>query len=243
MLAEKFGADWANQVEFSAVPRGQSGDLAVKFFTLAKSEAKSPVEIAKSVQPVLEALAEVEKTEIAGPYLNLYFSAENFFQSVLTAPLETNLLLNKKIVLEFSGPNTNKPLHLGHMRNHALGIALSNLLEANGADIHRVNIVNDRGVHICKSMLAYKLFGNGETPQKTGEKPDAFVGRYYVLFDQKSKENPALKDQVQDMLVQWENGDETVREIWKKMNGWTLEGHADTYARQGVVFEKDYKRV
>ena len=113
-------------------------------------------------------------------------------------------------------------------------------MEAAGANMHRVNIINDRGVHICKSMLAYQRWGNDETPEQTGEKSDAFVGRYYVKFDQESKKDESLNDEVQMMLQQWEAGDTKVRSIWEKMNRWTLQGHQRTYDRQGVVFEKSY---
>ncbi|MDH3325077.1 MAG: arginine--tRNA ligase, partial [Candidatus Peregrinibacteria bacterium] len=153
---------------------------------------------------------------------------------------EINLLKGHNTVIEYSGPNTNKPLHLGHMRNHALGISVCKLLEKAGAKVTPVNIINDRGVHICKSMLAYKHFGNGETPEQTGEKSDLFVGRYYVKFETESKKNPKLNEEIQEMLVAWENNDPETRELWKKMNNWTLSGHKKTYDRQGVKFEKEY---
>ncbi len=240
-LEKNWNKDSAQKIQFSAVPKGQSGDLAMQFFALTKKLKKSPVEIAQEVEKILENFELVEKTEIAGPYLNLYFSNEAFFSAVTNVSLRSKLLKNQEIVIEFSGPNTNKPLHLGHMRNHALGLSVSNLLEAAGAKVHRVNIINDRGVHICKSILAYQQFGNGETPEDTGEKSDALVGRYYVKFDQESKNNEELNTEVQTMLQKWEAGDIEVRETWKKMNDWTLDGHQKTYDRQGIKFEKSYK--
>lgn len=240
-LSQHWDANKASKLQFSPVPKGQSGDLAMSFFALTKELGKSPIEIAQEVQKALEGCDLVEKTEIAGPYLNLYFSLNTFFVQVFDTPLSTDLLKDKNIVIEFSGPNTNKPLHLGHMRNHALGISVSNLLEQVGAEVHRVNIINDRGVHICKSMLAYQKWGNGETPESTGEKSDAFVGRYYVKFDQEAKKDESLKDEVQQMLIKWEAGDEEVRALWQKMSEWALSGHAKTYARQGIQFEKEYK--
>jgi len=243
LLLKFLGKKWAD-VQFSPVPKGQQGDLALSFFELSKKTKKSPLELAKEVQEILvgaeHCSALIEKTHIVGPYLNLFFKNDVFFEEVLKTPLSTNTLKKKNIVLEFSGPNTNKPLHLGHMRNHALGISVSNVLEAAGAKVHRVNIINDRGVHICKSMLAYQKWGKGETPESTGEKSDHFVGRYYVKFEQESKNDPSLKDEIQVMLVKWEEGDKTVRDLWIKMNGWALAGHAKTYTRQKISFEKIY---
>ncbi|MCK5460390.1 arginine--tRNA ligase [Candidatus Gracilibacteria bacterium] len=239
-LLKNWNADQAGKIQFSAVPKGNSGDLAMNFFGLTKKSQQSPVQIAQELQKVLENCDILEKTEIAGPYLNLFFKEEVFFEKVFATPLQIELLKNKEIVVEFSGPNTNKPLHLGHMRNHAIGIALSNTLEKCGANVHRVNIINDRGIHICKSMLAYQKFGNGETPESTQKKGDQFVGDYYVKFETESKKNPSLNDEVQEMLVAWENEDPTIRTLWQKMNNWTLAGHQDTYNRQGVVFEKSY---
>jgi len=231
--------EWTD-IQFSPVPKGQEGDLAINFFEVSKRTKSSPVALAQEVSKLLEKCDLIEKTAIIGPYLNLFFKNKIFFERVFKTPLSTDFLKNQNIVLEFSGPNTNKPLHLGHMRNHALGLSMSNLLEAVGAKVHRVNIINDRGVHICKSMLAYQKWGNNETPEQTGEHPDFFVGRYYIKFEEELKKDPTLKDQVQEMLIKWEDGDETVHKLWKKMNGWTLAGHAKTYERQGIKFEKSY---
>ncbi len=228
-------------LKFSPVPRGQKGDLALHFFELAKSEKKTPLVLAQIFQKLFEGADFLEHTEISGPYLNLFFKPQILLPIALQVEDKIDNLKGKNIVLEFSGPNTNKPLHLGHMRNHAIGMAMANILEAAGAVVHRVNIINDRGVHICKSMLAYQRFGHGETPESTGEKSDFFVGRYYVLFEIESKKDESLKDEVQKMLVAWEKEDKEVRALWEKMNGWALSGHAQTYQRQGVVFEKIYK--
>lgn len=236
-LQKTFDQEFCSKIEFSPVPRGQNGDLAMKFFQLTKSEGQSPVQIAERVAQALADNDIIEKTEMAGPYLNLSFAPEHFFEQVLQTPLQGNTSKGQNIVIEFSGPNTNKPLHLGHMRNHALGISVSNLLEAVGATVHRANIINDRGVHICKSMLAYQKWGNGELPNK---KSDHFVGDWYVRFDQESKKDASLIDEAKAMLLKWENGDEEVRALWKKMSGWALEGHAKTYKRQGIHFEKEY---
>ncbi len=237
-LQKTFDQDFCSRIEFSPVPRGQNGDIAMKFFQLTKSEGQSPVQIAERIKEALSGCDFIEKTELTGPYLNLFFASEQFFTKVLESPLEGNVSTGQKIVMEFSGPNTNKPLHLGHMRNHALGISVSNLLEAVGASVHRVNIINDRGVHICKSMLAYQKWGNNS---KLNKKSDHFVGDWYVRFNQEEKKDPTLLDEAKEMLVKWEQGDKDVKSLWKKMSDWALEGHAKTYERQGVTFEKEYK--
>ena len=239
-LSKNWSADNADKIIFAPVPKGNSGDLALNVFQLTKLLKKSPPEILGEIQKTLGHCDLLEKTEITGPYLNLFFSSEEFFKQVFDTNLTSDVLLNKKIVLEFSGPNTNKPLHLGHMRNHALGLSVSKILEKAGANVHRVNIINDRGVHICKSMLAYKYFGNDSTPENANKKSDHFVGDYYVRFETESKKNSALTDEVQIMLKDWENNDPEVRILWGKMNNWTLSGHQETYKRQGIEFEKNY---
>jgi arginyl-tRNA synthetase len=143
-------------------------------------------------------------------------------------------------MIEFSCPNTNKPLHLGHMRNDSLGESVSAILKANGADVKKVNLINNRGVHICKSMLAYKKFGNGETPESSNIKGDHLVGKYYVRFAQWEKEDPTAVDQAKEMLVKWEEGDAETIALWEKMNGWTLDGLAESYEKTGVSFDKYY---
>ncbi len=240
-LSKHWSADNASKIIFSPVPKGQNGDLAMQFFALTKALKQSPIEIGAAVADALKGFDLVEKTEMSGPYLNLFFSQSAFFENVFKTPLKTNSLQGQRVVFEFSGPNTNKPLHLGHMRNHALGISVTNLMETAGAEMHRVNIINDRGVHICKSMLAYQRWGQGETPASTGEKGDEFVGRYYVKFDQEAKKDESLNAEVQTMLQQWEAGEPEIRAIWEKMNNWTLSGHQKTYDRQGVQFERSYK--
>jgi arginyl-tRNA synthetase len=236
-LQKTFDQEFCSKIEFSPVPRGQKGDLAMKFFQLTKSEGQSPVQIAKRIADALADCDVVERTELAGPYLNLYFAPQQFFEKVFQTPLKGTVSEGQNIIIEFSGPNTNKPLHLGHMRNHALGISVSNLLEAVGATVHRVNIINDRGIHICKSMIAYEKWGEKQEPNK---KSDHFIGDWYVRFDQESKKNESLIDEAKEMLVKWEQEDKDVRTLWKKMSDWALTGHKETYARQGIHFEKEY---
>ncbi len=216
------GFELADKLQFSAVPKGNTGDLAMSFFELTKELKKSPVQIAQEVADILEKADFMEKTEMAGPYLNLFFSTEKFFEQVFCTNTGSNVLKGKKIVVEYSGPNTNKPLHLGHMRNHALGLSLVKMFKRAGADVTPVNIINDRGVHICKSMLAYQNFGEGKTPESVNKKSDHFVGDYYIKFDEESKKDSKLMEDVQKMLIKWEDGDEEVLALWKLMNGWAL---------------------
>lgn len=163
----------------------------------------------------------------------------------------------QKVMVEYSSPNTNKPLHLGHLRNNFLGFSVSEILKANGYEVIKANLVNDRGIHICKSMVAYQHFGNGETPESSGLKGDHLAGKYYVIFDkeyklqikdliaqgqteEEAKKNAALMLEAQEMLRLWEAGDKEVVDLWKKMNGWVYEGFDATYKKMGVSFDKFY---
>lgn len=163
----------------------------------------------------------------------------------------------QKVMVEYSSPNTNKPLHLGHLRNNFLGFSLSEILKANGFEVIRTNLVNDRGIHICKSMVAYKHFGEGETPESSGIKGDHLAGKYYVRFDQEykkqiaeliqdglpedeAKKNAPIMKEAQAMLIQWEAGEKEVISLWEKMNGWVYEGFAQTYETMGVAFDQYY---
>jgi arginyl-tRNA synthetase len=149
-------------------------------------------------------------------------------------------LAGRRIMVEFSSPNTNKPLHLGHLRNDVLGESIYRILAACGAELRKVCIINDRGIHICKSMLAYKEHGEGKTPESEGIKSDHFVGDWYVKFFQMSKEDPGAEERAREMLRQWEAGDAETVELWKKMNAWTVQGMKETYERTGVSFDQYY---
>ena len=144
------------------------------------------------------------------------------------------------MMVEYSSPNTNKPLHLGHVRNNLLGYSIAQIQEANGWKVVKTNIVNDRGIHICKSMLAWLKYGNGETPESSGKKGDHLVGDYYVRFDQENKKDPSLIEEAQEMLRKWEANDPEVRALWAKMNNWVYAGFDETYKRLGVSFDKIY---
>ena len=263
-LKSYLGTDDIPVLSIGVPPKSEMGDAAFPMFPYAKIAGKAPALIAKDI---MAALADKKHSEgemlVAGPYLNIRFDipslASRILEEVDKAGDEygaVNDLSGRKIMVEFSCPNTNKPLHLGHMRNDSLGESVSNLLSKAGAEVLKVNLINNRGVHICKSMLAYKLFGNGETPESTGEKGDHFVGRYYVRFAQwekeaeKEKENnpdivsdPSFVDPdtaAQEMLRKWEAGDAETRALWEKMNKWTLDGLSESYKNMGISFDKLY---
>ncbi|HRY34071.1 MAG TPA: arginine--tRNA ligase [Bacteroidales bacterium] len=239
-----------------------TGDFTVVVFPLTPLSKKSPEETAAVLGDFLLAtLAELSSYQVIKGFLNLQLS-QNFWKEYFLEALQSDFSRvaeknDKTVVLEYSSPNTNKPLHLGHIRNNLLGASLARILEANGYEVRRVNLVNDRGIHICKSMLAWQKWGNGETPASSGEKGDHLVGKYYVMFDRHYKEEVAalaatgmkeeeaaklapLMLEAQNMLRAWENGDSEVIALWRTMNSWVYEGFAETYHRLGIVFDKTY---
>ncbi len=227
-------------------PRADMGDLAFPMFPFAKDFRGAPPMIAGLVA---EALGEFKAGSVktVGPYLNAFLDrgsvAADLLKDVETEAEkygESELLNGQKIMVEFSCPNTNKPLHLGHLRNDAIGESISRILKAAGAEVKKVNLINNRGVHICKSMLAYQKFGEGKTPESSGIKGDHLVGEFYVKFNQWSKEDDTAEAQAQEMLRQWENGDEKVRKLWEIMNGWTIDGINETYKNTGISFDTYY---
>lgn len=248
-------------------PNPEMGDLGVPLFAFAKNLKMAPQAISSEVVKIInEKYAENAKNcgefLAVGPYVNIKLNKADQASSVLKKIAEQGenygslnesgkpFLAGRKVMVEFSAPNTNKPLHLGHLRNDALGESVSRILKAAGAEVCKVNLVNNRGVHICKSMLAYKLFHEkkGDTPESLGMKGDHFVGLCYVEFDnylkgEKDKPetaHPEALQQAEDMLVKWEAGDKEVRALWEKMNNWTLSGLKETYARTGVSFDRYY---
>lgn len=185
--------------------------------------------------------------EAMGPYVNVRLPRRRITLDLLkTVHTQqdrfgiTDSLAGQKIMVEFSCPNTNKPLHLGHLRNDALGESIARILKANGAQVRKVNLINNRGVHICKSMLAYQRFGEGETPESTGIKPDHFVGKYYVAYANWAKEYPQAEAMAQEMLHQWEQGEAETMKLWTQMNEWAVEGIEETYQRTGISFDQVY---
>ena len=219
-------------------PDPKMGDYAFPCFRLgkkAKEEAEKLLEKIKKPDFIKE-------IKVVGPYLNFFLKPSVFAKETLTAVYKQAANYGKgkeksKIVIEYCGPNTNKPLHLGHLRNMSLGIATCKIADFLGNKIYPVNIVNDRGIHICKSMLAYMKWGKNKQPDKKG---DHFVGDYYVLFSKKAKDDEDLVNEAQELLLKWEREDPEVLKLWKQMNSWVLEGFAETYKRFGVSFVKEY---
>ena len=252
-LAAKGNVD-ASPITLDAVvaefpPKPELGDIGFPMFGYAKLFRMAPASIATEIAKALcnsaqNAAGEGEARAV-GPYLNVFLDRGSTGSEILKrgGNQAWNLFLpqaRKKIMVEFSCPNTNKPLHLGHLRNNILGESLARILAAAGADVKKVNLINDRGIHICKSMLAYQAYGQGRTPEDEGLKSDHFVGKYYVLFNTLKLEDPKAEEKAQDLLVKWESGDPKVMELWRRMNAWAVEGIKSTYLRQGVSFDTYY---
>ena len=230
-------------------PRPEMGDLAFPLFQYAKLFKTSPPNIVNKLTERLSKKAEIGSGKLlpAGPYLNVIIDVAHLAIQIEKEVSEkkekyghSDLLKNKNVMVEFSCPNTNKPLHLGHLRNDAIGMSISRLQEANGANVQKVNLINNRGVHICKSMLAYEKFSDGETPESSGIKGDHLVGKYYVRFAEWEKKDPSATLQAQEMLKKWEDGDEKILSLWHTMNKWTLEGVNETYNKTGISFDAYY---
>ncbi|MGO9412277.1 MAG: arginine--tRNA ligase [Spirochaetia bacterium] len=229
-------------------PRPDMGDIAFPMFPFARAFRKAPPVIAREVvKHVTTGSKEADRVEAAGPYVNVRLAPGPVIQDILHDVSEQaelfgkgQTLTNQRITLEFSCPNTNKPLHLGHLRNDAIGESLSRILLAAGATLRKVNLINDRGVHICKSMLAYQMFGGSTTPQSAGMKGDHFVGDFYVKYAQHAKDHPEAEEQVREMLRRWEDGDPDTVALWKKMNSWVMSGIEQTYKRTGISFDQVY---
>lgn len=229
-------------------PKPEMGDIAFPLFPFAKIFRSAPPAIAAELGKSLEARSDLPgEIKLAGPYLNVVVPVGGIAAELLEAtrdlPAEygrSDALAGTPVMIEFSCPNTNKPLHLGHLRNDALGESVARILAAAGADVRKVNLINDRGIHICKSMLAYKEFGKNVTPESVDKKSDHFVGDYYVKFNQWAKENPQADEAAREMLIQWEKGNPEVTQLWETMNRWAIEGIEETYANTGVSFDQIY---
>ena len=249
-------------VEFQATRKDFEGDITVVVFPLLRYKKGNPVQIGNDLGNYLvENVQEVSSFNVVKGFLNLVIDDSfyiNFFNEIATNERYGFVTSSTDVrMVEYSSPNTNKPLHLGHVRNVLLGYSVSEILKAAGHKVYKTQIINDRGIHICKSMLAWKRFGNGETPVSTGLKGDKLVGNYYVKFDQEYKkeisdlvangmtEDDAKKQapiflEAQEMLRKWESGDEETVALWKTMNGWVYEGFDVTYKNIGVDFDKLY---
>lgn len=258
-----YGASAANlTVQIQTTRKEFAGDVTAVMFPFIKASGKSPQDTGEEVGAYLKAnVPEIDSYNVVKGFLNIKLS-EKFWKGILSSIAENPQFgrfpaTGRTVMVEFSSPNTNKPLHLGHIRNNLLGWSVSRLLQENGHNVIKVNLVNDRGIHICKSMIAWKKCGNGATPLSSGLKGDHFVGNFYVLFndiykkevsdlesrglseEEAEKQAPVLKE-AQQMLVKWEKGDGEVRDLWKMMNGWVYEGFAKTYEDLGISFDRTY---
>ena len=253
-----------DKAEFQTTRKEFEGDITMVIFPLLKVVKSNPVELGNKIGAYLvENLVEVNRFNVVSGFLNIVISDDyylDFFGEIkddvkfgFVTPSEDD----KAVMVEYSSPNTNKPLHLGHVRNNLLGYSVAEIIKASGKKVYKTQIINDRGIHICKSMLAWQKFGNGQTPESTGLKGDKLVGNYYVAFDKAYKEEIAqlmsagkteeeAKKQApiileaQEMLLKWEAGDEQVITLWKTMNQWVYNGFAKTYENLGVDFDCFY---
>src|SRR5574343_436268 len=252
------------KVEFQLTRKEFEGDITMVIFPLLKQIKGNPVEIGTKIGDYLvENTAEVIRFNVVSGFLNLvvsdsyYLSFFNQIKSNSTFGFVSPSATEKAVMVEYSSPNTNKPLHLGHVRNNLLGYSVAEIIKASGKKVYKTQIINDRGIHICKSMLAWQKFGNGQTPASTGLKGDKLVGNFYVEFDKQYKKEiseliaqgktedeakklaPSILE-AQQMLLDWENGKPEVIELWKTMNQWVYDGFAQTYKNLGVDFDSYY---
>ena len=240
------------------------GNLTLVVFPFVKAAKKSPEQTAQEIGEYLQQNCNaVEKFNVVKGFLNLCVGDGAWLQLLEAIDQDENFGMKQAtensplVMIEYSSPNTNKPLHLGHVRNNRLGWSLAQIMEANGNKVVKTNIVNDRGIHICKSMLAWQKWGNGETPESSGKKGDHLIGDYYVAFDkhyrdeikdlvaqgmdeEKAKQEAPLIKEAHEMLVKWEQNDPEVRALWEKMNNWVYAGFDETYKKMGVSFDKIY---
>jgi len=261
ILKSEFQKD-IQDLEFQQTRKEFKGDITLVVFPLLRYIKTNPAQLAGEIGDYLKKnVDEVKDFNVVKGFLNIELSDDyltHVLQDIYTASdFGSSKRNGEKVMVEFSSPNTNKPLHLGHVRNITLGFAVSKILKYAGFDVFKTQIINDRGIHICKSMVAWKKFGNGETPQKANMKGDHLVGKYYVRFnlaykkevqeltskgipEDEAKAKAPIQQEAKDMLKRWENGDEEVVALWKKMNDWVYEGFEQTYHQLGVNFDKNY---
>ncbi len=254
----------AESIQLQNTRKEFEGDLTLVVFPLLRFSGKPPVQTSEDIgNYLLEHVHEIKKFNVVKGFLNLSISSSYWLSVLKNASSDNNFGITRKnsdsplIMVEYSSPNTNKPLHLGHIRNNLLGHSLCEILKANGYKVVKTNIVNDRGIHICKSMLAWQQWGNGETPGSSGMKGDHLVGKYYVMFDRQYKkeineltERGISKEEAEqtapsivaarELLLKWENKAPEAIKLWKTMNGWVYEGFDVTYKKMGVNFDKIY---
>ncbi len=237
----------AEGLEVGFPPDTDLGHFAVACFPLAKQFRTSPAEIATQLAANIPPDDMLQKATATGPYLNLTLRPAVLFGDICSAISAADSRYGespsghaKRVMVEYLSPNTNKPLHLGHLRNGALGMSVASLFEATGHEVVKANLINDRGVHICKSMLAWQRWGDGATPESAGKKGDHFVGDWYVRFAREADSDSDLEQQVQRMLLQWEAGKHQTVELWKTMNAWVYDGFSETYRNFGLEFDVFY---
>ena len=259
----KFDLDF-NDIEIQTTKKDFNGDITVVIFPLLKLLRKSPIEIGNEIGSFLVKESKyVDNYNLIQGFLNLSINNKFYIEFLNKIIEDKNYGILKPntddplFLIEYSSPNTNKPLHLGHIRNILLGYSISEILKANGKNVHKTQIINDRGIHICKSIVAWLKFGKNSNPKDTSEKGDAFVGKYYVLFDEIYKKeisklindgnekdyaekNAPIFLEAQDLLIRWEKGDKEVIDLWKKMNSWVYKGFDKTYNDLGVDFDSYY---
>ena len=257
-----YGPLTGEQLQIQKTRKEFAGDYTLVTFPLLKKSRKSPEMTANEIgQWLADNVKEVAGFNVIKGFLNIElapaFWADRFAEIMADKEFGYGAPTNRTIMIEYSSPNTNKPLHLGHIRNNLLGYSVAEILKANGHNVIKANLVNDRGIHICKSMLAWQLYGEGETPASSGMKGDHLVGKYYVEFDkhykaqikelvaggmseEEAKKQAPIMLGAQEMLRKWETGDEEVRTLWSTMNGWVYDGFDVTYKALGVDFDKVY---
>ena len=253
-----------DKIEFQSTRKEFEGDITMVIFPLLKVIKSNPAELGNKIGDYLvENVAEVARFNVVSGFLNIVIADSyylNFFNEIKDNTKFGHVTPNpqdKAVMVEYSSPNTNKPLHLGHVRNNLLGYSVAEIIKASGKKVYKTQIINDRGIHICKSMLAWEKFGNGETPETSNLKGDKLVGKYYVEFDkaykaeisqliesgkteEEAKKQAPIIVEAQEMLKRWEAGDEKVITLWKMMNQWVYDGFETTYANLGVNFDKYY---
>lgn len=252
VLQEKFTLQ-PQKLELQPTRKEFEGDYTLVVFPLVREMKMKPEDAANAIGEALMEKTAFTKFNVVKGFLNLSLQ-DTLFIHFLTSEQENIPQTGKKLMVEYSSPNTNKPLHLGHVRNNLLGYSVANILQAAGNEVLKTQIINDRGIHICKSMLAWQKFGNGETPESSGLKGDKLVGKYYVEFDKhyreeikslisegksedEAKKQAPLLLEAQEMLRKWEKNDAEVRALWAKMNDWVYNGFNETYERLGVDFD------
>ena len=263
LVLKKLFGDNEYDVQFQKTRKEFEGDITLVVFPFTKFSKTGPEETAKKIGDELISLSEIKNFNVVKGFLNIEIE-DVFWLSQLDQILNQQdygfVRIDKNsptYLVEYCSPNTNKPIHLGHIRNNLLGFSVAEILKASGKNVKKVQIINDRGIHICKSMVAWQEFGDGETPKSTGTKGDHFVGKYYVLFDKQYKKeiaeliekgiDPKLAEEqapillkAKEMLIRWEKKEKSVTDLWKKMNSWVYDGFEKTYNRLGVDFDKNY---